>query len=239
MSHYITMKWKMSLGLFYEWTYAGVDHSIEGNGGPECIGFIPTWQKILETSIVCPIAIMEIIYGLRNISLPVKQVNPRSHFTTAKSIMLVAHCLVFGIELGFKFASRQMIWILNTCHVNTMLQIYLLAAPPSRFLTAMFRLHVHTLAGAVIAILLPVLNTRLVPLPQKQRTTFLGPFWHMASSTSITGFLFKVYLFILKSIWTISYALLWLTPLVDDGIGWLQLYIRLSAFYSLERCILW
>ena len=43
-------------------------------------------------------------------------------------------------------------------------QIYILAAPPGKLVTAMFRIHLHMLTGAPIAILFPVINTRLVSI---------------------------------------------------------------------------
>jgi hypothetical protein len=43
-------------------------------------------------------------------------------------------------------------------------QIFCLAAPPSKLVTTVFRLHLHMLSGAPIAILFPVINTRLVSI---------------------------------------------------------------------------
>ena len=41
-------------------------------------------------------------------------------------------------------------------------QIYLLAAPPSSLVTKLFRVHINLLNGAILALLFPVTNTRLV-----------------------------------------------------------------------------
>ena len=48
-------------------------------------------------------------------------------------------------------------WIACCCW-----QIFLLVAQPSYLVTALFRLHMHFVYGATIAVLLPVVNTRLV-----------------------------------------------------------------------------
>lgn len=130
---------KMSIWNNLEWTYAGVNHSLPGNGGIDCINFIPYWQKIIETCFVTLLGLCEMFYAYRHITLP-KNIPPVTKpDSAAKRLMLVCMCIVFGIELGFKFATRQMLWILNPCHLITMSQIWLLAAPQNKISMAIFR----------------------------------------------------------------------------------------------------
>lgn len=147
------------------WTYSGVNFSLAGNGGPECVALVPGMQKIVETVFVVVLNSLQLW-----MVFPKLRLGKQPPMTTAESggevgrrIFLLVMCLTFGVELGFKFASQQMIWILNPCHIVTMIQIFLLAAPPSPFAAALFRLHVHWLGGATIALVFPVLNTRMLP----------------------------------------------------------------------------
>lgn len=147
----------------FDWAYVGVDHSLPGNGGQECADFIPFWQRVLESGLACTFSAFVIWYGYKRVRLPEKIPPIERSDRCGKRVLLVVMCMTFGIELGFKFATRQFIWICNPCHITSMIQIYLLAAPPSKTVTAMFRMHLHMLTGAPIAILFPVINTRLLP----------------------------------------------------------------------------
>ncbi|KAJ8310312.1 hypothetical protein KUTeg_012177, partial [Tegillarca granosa] len=146
-----------------DWAYTGVDFSLAGNGGDDCVDFLSIRQRIIESIFVVIISGVVLYRAVTRLTLPEKLVPADRLDHCGKRILLVVMCLTFGIELGFKFATQQMIYILNPCHLVTMLQIFCLAAPPSRLVTAVFRFHIHILTGAPIAILFPVINTRLLP----------------------------------------------------------------------------
>lgn len=155
------------LSAVSEWAYAGVNHSLAGNGGPECANFISTRRRLWETLLAVLWASALALCSWSHLQVPPAPKVVRED-RGGKRCLLVLLCLVFGMELGFKFASRTVIYILNPCHIITMLQIVMLAAPPtSRLLTVLFRVHVHWLNGPLLALLFPVLNTRLLPLEQE------------------------------------------------------------------------
>ncbi|XP_064456184.1 transmembrane protein 164-like isoform X2 [Ornithodoros turicata] len=150
-----------------EWAYAGVNHTLAGNGGPECAGFLSMQRRIIETVGVTIFAIFLICWGYKNSQVPPLPKVVRQD-RGGKRALLVLMCLVFGIEIGFKFSTKTVIYILNPCHIITIIQIFLLAAPPtSRLVTALFRIHIHCVNGPILAILFPVLNTRLLAMEQE------------------------------------------------------------------------
>lgn len=110
-------------GLF-SWAYSGVNFDLAGSGGIGCRDFISVKQWIIETVISCAAASLILCRAITHLTLPKNSIllpDP-----VGKRILLVVHCLIFGIELGFKFATKQMIYILNPCHVATMMQVGLI-----------------------------------------------------------------------------------------------------------------
>ena len=41
----------------------------------------------------------------------------------SKRFMLIFVCLVFGIEIGYKLASRQVLYLFNPCHIYTIVEV--------------------------------------------------------------------------------------------------------------------
>ncbi|XP_067008114.1 transmembrane protein 164 [Anabrus simplex] len=146
----------------FEWAYRGINASVPGDGGPECAQFLSLTRRFIETVVAVLVSAYLISWGYRNLS-PIESNCYKKRDRGGKRLLLVLVSLIWGMEIGFKFASETVIYLLNPCHIITAIQIYLLAAPPSEKVTAMFRIHLYFLNGAVLAFLFPVTDTRILP----------------------------------------------------------------------------
>ncbi|XP_011409793.2 PREDICTED: transmembrane protein 164-like [Amphimedon queenslandica] len=141
--------------------YGGIRSDIPGHGGEECTNYLDRKLMLLDTGIATVLMAVTFTIGIRTCSpLPkAKDIKLPQSFRTQK-LLLVLLTFVFGIELGFKLASKQVLYLLNPCHVITIALIYLLASSPSPTSVAVLRLVIHYLYGAFIAMILPDTHAR-------------------------------------------------------------------------------
>ncbi|XP_075212040.1 transmembrane protein 164 [Lycorma delicatula] len=148
--------------MMLEWTYVGVNTTVAGNGGPECANFL-TWKtRSIETVVILVCMCFLIKWGLKNLS-PLEVDCSKTCDPTGKRVLLVLMSLIWGIEIGFKFSSKTVIFLLNPCHITTALQIYLLASKPSKTVAVVFRFHLNCMNGAILALAFPELDALNLP----------------------------------------------------------------------------
>ncbi|XP_018787758.1 PREDICTED: transmembrane protein 164 [Bactrocera latifrons] len=152
----------------WSWAIAGVNDEIPRTAGLECINYMTNRRRWIESTILSAIFIYLICWAARRmdpiIMPPLKEIN-KPHSAIRLTLMLLM-TFIFGVEMGFKFANKNMIYVLNPCHIQTLVQIYLLAAKPSKTTIALFRIQMNNLNGPFLAFLFPEVECRTLYFEQ-------------------------------------------------------------------------
>lgn len=141
--------------------FGGIRPDIPGHGGEECANFLTVKSLTLETML--SLSVMGILGIFAALTYTMPKHYPRSDDFRSKHMMLVFASLLFGIEIGYKLCSKQVLYLLNPCHVITMVEIYLLAAKPGKFSFCVFRILMHQVYGPMLALIWPDTQCRLLP----------------------------------------------------------------------------
>ncbi|XP_034106830.1 transmembrane protein 164 [Drosophila albomicans] len=152
----------------WDWAVGGITDEIPRTTGPECINYMTDRRRWIETALLSALFIY-IMHSswkrLAPIRLPPPHEIQKPH-SPMRLFLLISMSIIFGIEMGFKLAGRSMIFALNPCHVQTCLQIYLLAAKPTKITTALFRIQMSNLNGPFLAFIFPEVEGRTYPFEQ-------------------------------------------------------------------------
>lgn len=106
----------------FDWAYNGVNTSVPGAGGAECADYLSFERRVYETLLVSSLFSYLALWSWSKLSLPESACAYQARQNLLRTLLFL-HSFVFGIEIGFKLASRSLIWLLNPCHVLTMIQV--------------------------------------------------------------------------------------------------------------------
>jgi len=101
--------------------YGGINPDIPGHGGKECVAYLSKQTMVLETTISTLMMLVVGVFGYYTYTMP--STFPKHSSSRAKTFLLVVLSLVFGVEIGFKVCSRQVLYLLNPCHVITAIEV--------------------------------------------------------------------------------------------------------------------
>lgn len=110
------------MATFLEALYGGIrPHEVPGHGGPECAAYLSKETKITETCITTVIMLVVLSYALKRVSLPSQPPPEDYHFWKGPLLALLS--IVYGLQIGYKISSGQLLYMLNPCHVITVAEV--------------------------------------------------------------------------------------------------------------------
>ncbi|XP_065369455.1 transmembrane protein 164 [Calliphora vicina] len=152
----------------WSWAVDGVTNETPRTMGPECEAYMTDRRRWIEAVLFCILFTCIIKWATKRmepIHIPDAKELEKPHSTT-RLMLLIFMTLIFGIEMGFKLANRSVIFVLNPCHIQTLVQIYLLAAKPNKLTITLFRIQMNNLNGPVLAFVFPEVDCRTLPFEQ-------------------------------------------------------------------------
>jgi hypothetical protein len=207
--------------------YGGVDMTGElyGDGGLDCLAEVPLWQRHLECAVSVPVYAFLAFKGLRMIKTSVDEgsaATSQSEHLQSDAWLAVTLAFVLGwefvyvaqspppqnqlllpffhainVQRSYKLQVGSLIYFINPCHLITAIQICILCSPVSRRSLTLYYLSVNLMFGPLTAVLLPVLNTRVIRGEQavywiqayssnhnRNRSSLLTPSFSMRSFSS-------------------------------------------------------
>ena len=101
--------------------YGGIRPEIPGHGGDKCANYLTPKQMIGETLLTSTIMVVAGTLAWRTLTMP--KTFPRHEDLLSKRALLAALCLLFGIEIGYKICNRSALFLLNPCHIITVIEV--------------------------------------------------------------------------------------------------------------------
>jgi hypothetical protein len=95
------------------WLNSGIDFSLAGNGGPECIAFHSTPRRVFETSVGAGLCLASFYVGYRDHTVPLSVKSnlliSSKNFSRLVGFLCLAMAVVYLLEVGYKFITLQVV----------------------------------------------------------------------------------------------------------------------------------
>jgi len=143
---------------------SGIDFSLPGNGGPDCLATTSYSGRALESTVSVITFATAIIAGLKGHIKP--SITEKWKSSIVRAGLLYSMLITWAAEVGYKLVTKQFIFVINPCHVLCVIHIYLLSNIHHQFIvfkTYLFRIHLFFLHGPLMAVIFPVTNTLFLP----------------------------------------------------------------------------
>jgi len=110
------------MATFFEALYGGIrPDEVPGHGGAECAAYLSNRTKIAETCLTAVIMLVALRYALKRVTLPSTPPPEGDHFWKGPLLSLLS--IVYGLQIGYKISSGQLLYMLNPCHVITVVEV--------------------------------------------------------------------------------------------------------------------
>jgi len=159
----------MELDLARNWTdvlIGGIYFDLPGNGGNECWNFMTLKRRFFETIFGLAVTSLALILGKMCRKDEFKCSNRFSQWSlsTSRLLLIVSLSMCYGMELTYKLATKQLIFIINPCHVMCLLQLTILCINPFTSVAQhLFRVMMNGMYFPLCACIFPVTNTLFLP----------------------------------------------------------------------------
>lgn len=144
----------------WSWAIGGISEEVPRTAGPECINYQTTQRRVVEGILVSILCLWVTHWSYKRMDPIEVPAGPPKPHSPMRLFLLILMCFIFGVEMGFKLAGESVIFVLNPCHIQTIIQIYLLAARPSKLTIALFRIQLNYANGPFLASLFPEVESR-------------------------------------------------------------------------------
>lgn len=109
----------------WSWATGGVTNETPRTMGPECENYMTDRRRWIEAVFFCILFTCILRWAAKRmepIQIPDAKELEKPH-TTTRLMLLIFMTFIFGIEMGFKLANRSVIFVLNPCHIQTLVQV--------------------------------------------------------------------------------------------------------------------